>query len=107
MILMKRVGQELLSNSHHHPDHTGNSSLSPPSTDLIVGPGFKKTLPGYPSNPNGVILESDLAGRNLRELNFDEESLSLTIGGFRAVDYFGDSSFYLLKTPGVSTFLPS
>lgn len=94
--------QELIANSHHHPDHTGNPAGFPSTTDLIVGPGFKKTfLPGYPTDPKGVILESDYAGRKLREVNFDEESGGLRIGGFRAVDYFGDGSFYLLETPGV------
>ena len=30
--------------------------------ELVVGSGFKDTfLPGYPADPNGVILESDYA----------------------------------------------
>lgn len=72
-----------------------------------MGPGFKETiLPGYPRNPKALVRESDYAGRNLRELDFDQESGGLTIGGFKAIDYFGDGSFYLLATPGVSTNLP-
>jgi glyoxylase-like metal-dependent hydrolase (beta-lactamase superfamily II) len=41
----------------------------------------------------------DFRGRNLREVNF-AESPQLKIGGFDALDFFGDGSFYLLNTPG-------
>ena len=87
--------------SHPHFDHTGDPSTFPASTDLVVGPGFKDAmLPGWPANPDAVVRESDYEGRNLREISFSE---SLEIGGCRAVDYFGDGSFYLLDTPGVSS----
>lgn len=65
---------------------------------MIVGPGFTKNLtPGYPADKNGRILESDHAGRELREISFDQ---NLKIGRFNAFDYFGDGSFYLLDSPG-------
>ncbi|KAK4119085.1 hypothetical protein N657DRAFT_321601 [Parathielavia appendiculata] len=92
--------------SHHHADHTGNPNTFPSSTSLIVGPGFKSVLPGYPTNPNSPILESDLSGRELIELDFDSGTSGahtfqrLTIGRFRALDYFSDGSFYLLDSPG-------
>ena len=90
--------------SHHHLDHTGNPAGFPPSTSLIVGPGFRETvLPGYPTNPSSQVLEADYQGRDLRQINFEEESHGLEIGGYRAMDYFGDGSFYLLETPGVSS----
>lgn len=38
-------------------------------------------------------------GRHLREIDFDGAD-SLQIGRFRAFDYFGDGSFYLLDSPG-------
>lgn len=83
-------------------DHTGNPAGFPASTTLIVGPGFKETmLPGYPTDPSSHILEADYAGRDLRQLDFGEESHNLTIGGFRAIDFFDDGSFYLLESPGV------
>ena len=39
-------------------------------------------------------------GRDLREINFSEHNKSLAVGRFRAYDFFGDGSFYLLDTPG-------
>jgi glyoxylase-like metal-dependent hydrolase (beta-lactamase superfamily II) len=92
--------------SHHHFDHVGNPNTFPPTTSVIVGPGFKTMLPGYPTNPDSTILESDLANRQVIELNFDTGNSgnntyqTLTIGHFRALDYFGDGSFYLLDSPG-------
>jgi glyoxylase-like metal-dependent hydrolase (beta-lactamase superfamily II) len=86
--------------SHWHWDHTGDPSPFPSSTDVIVGPGFKEAfLPGYPSNPDAVILESDYNGRELRELSFDNEA-GIKIGNFNALDYFGDGSFYVIDAPG-------
>ncbi|KAL3440877.1 Metallo-hydrolase/oxidoreductase [Aspergillus insuetus] len=85
--------------SHWHYDHTGDPSTFDSFTALIVGPGCKNTfLPGYPSNEGSPILESDYAGRELRELDFTTDELH--IGQFDAVDYFGDGSFYLLDAPG-------
>lgn len=92
--------------SHHHFDHTGDPNTFPPSASLIVGPGFRAMLPGYPTNPESTILESSLANRQLIELNFDADRAGdspykpLNIGSFQALDYFGDGSFYLLNTPG-------
>lgn len=86
--------------SHYHWDHTGDPSTFPPSTDLVVGPGFKKAFtPGYPKNQDSPIRESDYQGRNLREISFDSK---FQIGGYAALDYFEDGSFYLLDSPGVS-----
>lgn len=84
--------------SHWHWDHTGNPGTFEKSTALIVGPGFTKTfIPGYPTNGDGRVLESDYEGRELREIAFDQ---GLKIGSFDAFDYFGDGSFYLLDSPG-------
>ncbi|KAL8664290.1 MAG: hypothetical protein Q9168_007937, partial [Polycauliona sp. 1 TL-2023] len=86
--------------SHYHWDHTGDPSTFPHSTDLVVGPGFKDAfVPAYPANQDSAIHESDYANRELREISFDSD---LTIGGYKALDYFGDGSFYLLDSPGVS-----
>ncbi|PIG81788.1 hypothetical protein AARAC_011840 [Aspergillus arachidicola] len=87
--------------SHNHFDHTGDPSRFPTSTQLIVGPGVKKgSWPGYPSRPDGTVLDSDAVGREIREINFD--NTGLRIGRFDAFDYFGDGSFYLLDAPGHS-----
>lgn len=48
--------------SHWHWDHIGDPSTFPPTTDLIVGAGFKEAmLPGAPANPESPIRESDYA----------------------------------------------
>ncbi|KIW30535.1 uncharacterized protein PV07_06274 [Cladophialophora immunda] len=84
--------------SHWHFDHIGNMETFPSSVNLIVGPGFKSgLLPGYPTNKDSHLLESDWAGRELVELEFDTR---LKLGQFRAIDYFDDGSFYLLDAPG-------
>lgn len=85
--------------SHWHFDHTGDPSTFPSSTKLIVGEGFKDAfLPGYPADPNGHVLESDFAGREVMEIDFS--NCNTTIGRFKAFDYFGDGSFYILDSPG-------
>lgn len=90
--------------SHHHWDHIGNMETFPMSTELVVGPGFKEAfLPGYPSDPDSPILETDYTGRSFREVDFAKEGRSLKIGHFDAYDYFSDGSFYLLDTPGHAT----
>ncbi|KAK3349146.1 beta-lactamase-like protein [Lasiosphaeria hispida] len=89
--------------SHYHFDHIGDPSLFGAKTALVVGPGFRENLvPGYPSNPNSPILESDYTGRELVELDFEDNSKwkVVTIGPFRGIDYFRDGSFYLLDSPG-------
>lgn len=84
--------------SHYHYDHTGDPSTFESHTKLVVGPGFKEAfVPGYPEKPDCQVLTSDYTGRDLVEIAFDE---SLKIGRFKAHDYFGDGSFYLLDAPG-------
>jgi glyoxylase-like metal-dependent hydrolase (beta-lactamase superfamily II) len=86
--------------SHYHFDHIGDLSRFDSSTALVVGPGFgQEMLPGYPADPEGIILQSDYTGRELHEINFEGEQ-GLRIGRFRAWDYFKDGSFYLLDAPG-------
>ncbi|CAK7241309.1 MAG: hypothetical protein STHCBS139747_002770 [Sporothrix thermara] len=110
--------------SHAHIDHTGNPGLFGPKTDLIIGPGFGSgtrgcsmhahgaatttdaplqphLFPGYPADPESLLLETDYKGRTLRELTSAEfDAAGIDISGIRALDYFGDGSFYLLDTPG-------
>ncbi|KAJ7717790.1 hypothetical protein B0H16DRAFT_1700848 [Mycena metata] len=82
--------------SHAHFDHIGDVSKFPASTDLVFGVGTPCET--RPSHPHAMLMESDLAGRNLVPIAFDESSLQ--IGGFKAHDYFGDGSLYLLDVPG-------
>ncbi|KAH6699949.1 beta-lactamase-like protein [Cadophora sp. MPI-SDFR-AT-0126] len=87
--------------SHYHWDHIGNMALFPASTALLVGQGFKandKVMPGYPENATSPVPSNSFTERELIEINFN--TTHLTIGGFRAHDYFSDGSLYLLDTPG-------
>ncbi|CEL02573.1 hypothetical protein ASPCAL03741 [Aspergillus calidoustus] len=85
--------------SHAHMDHVGRPSLFPTTAKLIVGPGIKQAFfPGYPTAPDSQILSREFAGREVAELSLPE--FSLDIGGLKALDYFGDGSFYLLSAPG-------
>ena len=85
--------------SHAHIDHVGDLSVFPPNTDLIVGPGLKAScMPGYPTNPDAFVLDSAFQGRRVQEVDF--ASSTTAIGGFRAVDFCSDGSFWLLEAPG-------
>ncbi|KAI0301673.1 beta-lactamase-like protein [Multifurca ochricompacta] len=87
--------------SHHHLDHAGDPSLFPPTTSLVVGPGFKsnrETYPGYPNNPDAHTVQDAFEGRDLIELDFNASLLK--VSGLRAIDWFEDGSFYILEAPG-------
>ncbi|KAJ9612253.1 hypothetical protein H2200_003850 [Cladophialophora chaetospira] len=89
--------------SHHHFDHVGDPRTFPANAKLLVGPGFKERhLPGWPANPEDDHSTSDTyEGREIEELSFEEGDERVSeIGGFKALDYFGDGSFYILATPG-------
>ncbi|KAL8640805.1 MAG: hypothetical protein Q9228_002319 [Teloschistes exilis] len=86
--------------SHHHFDHIGDPSTFPSSTRLVVGPNFEKLYqPAYPTNPSSLLRDSDTYGRSIEEIKFQDD---LHVGGFAAVDYFHDGSFYILDAPGHS-----
>jgi len=85
--------------SHSHIDHIGDTSKFPSSTELVLGPGSIGSLfPLYPENPESGVQKSDFAGRKVTEIQM--EDFDLDIGGFKAHDYFGDGSFYVLNVPG-------
>ena len=89
--------------SHHHFDHTGDTTKFPPSTRIVVGPGYKEAyLPGYPKDLETTDTTSDLyEGREVVEMDFSSsDPKACTIGGFKAYDYFSDGSLYMLSTPG-------
>jgi hypothetical protein len=89
----------MLIHDGRHWDHTGDPSTFPSSAKLIVGPGFKEVfLPGYPKDPQGHCLKTDFENREVHEVDFSGSNI--TIGRFRALDYFGDGSFYILDSPG-------
>lgn len=87
--------------SHFHFDHVGNPALFPAGTKLIVGPGSRAAIGnGYPNEPDAPVLASDWEGRELVELDFGDNGDILQIGQFKALDWFGDGSFFILHTPG-------
>ncbi|KAJ7902480.1 hypothetical protein B0H13DRAFT_1717460 [Mycena leptocephala] len=74
----------------------GDMSKFPNSTGLIIGSETDTST--FPENPNSLLQVSDFAGHKLTEINFAVSNL--TFSGLKAIDYFGDGSFYLLNTPG-------
>lgn len=57
---VKSLTLQCVSNSHWHFDHTGDMTKLPSKVNLVVGEGFKENLlPGYPTNPDSALLESD------------------------------------------------
>ncbi|KAJ6512251.1 beta-lactamase-like protein [Mycena vitilis] len=81
--------------SHAHYDHVGDMSKFPASTHLVFGGSMLTDTCDV--NSKSTLLKSDLAGRKLVPLQFEA---SLKIGGFKAHDFFGDGSFYILDVPG-------
>jgi hypothetical protein len=51
------------------------------------------------------VKSADLKGRRVNELDFDNSKESISIGRFKAFDWFEDGSFYLLDVPGHSAGL--
>ncbi|KAJ7755382.1 hypothetical protein DFH07DRAFT_700326, partial [Mycena maculata] len=81
----------------------GDKSKFSSSTDLVYGQDT--VMDTYLTNPMSTLLGSDLAGRKLVRVDFTKSQLE--IGGFKAHDYTGDGSFYLLDVPGVCLTLVS
>ncbi|KAI1388156.1 uncharacterized protein F4822DRAFT_430911 [Hypoxylon trugodes] len=87
--------------SHRHFDHTGDPSVFPFSTDLVVGPGLKKIVgEGYPIDEESICSTSAWEGRNFIELDFETDRRVTSIGRWKAIDWFEDGSFYLLHSIG-------
>ncbi|KAJ7931669.1 beta-lactamase-like protein [Mycena leptocephala] len=82
--------------SHTHFDHIGDMSKFPNTTAIIIGSETDTSI--YPQFPNASLQASDFAGHEVTKIDFT--SSNLTFSGLRAIDYFGDGSFYLLDTPG-------
>ncbi|KAF7356473.1 Metallo-beta-lactamase superfamily protein [Mycena venus] len=82
--------------SHAHFDHIGDMSKFPNTTELIIGAETDTAI--YPNSPNATLQASDLAGRKVTKIDFS--AANLTFSDLKAIDYFGDGSFYLLNTPG-------
>ncbi|KAF7374591.1 Metallo-beta-lactamase superfamily protein [Mycena sanguinolenta] len=75
---------------------SGDMSKFPNSTKLVIG--SETDTETYPEFPNATLQTSDFAGRTVTKIDFS--TANLTFSGIKAIDYFGDGSFYLLNTPG-------
>lgn len=84
--------------SHSHLDHRGDVSLFPPNTALNYGKEMAVMKPEITGKEDAVFLSSDFAGRHNNEIDFSKSTIK--IGGFAALDFYQDGSFYLLDTPG-------
>ncbi|KAJ7642806.1 beta-lactamase-like protein [Mycena polygramma] len=82
--------------SHAHFDHIGDMSKFPNNTGLIIG--SETDTATYPQSLNATLQDSDFAGHQVTKIDF--ATANLTFSGLKAIDYFGDGSFYLLNTPG-------
>ncbi|KAL9485404.1 LOW QUALITY PROTEIN: hypothetical protein ACSS6W_004193 [Trichoderma asperelloides] len=83
---------------HSHLDHRGDVSLFPPNTTLNYGKEMAVMKPEITGTEEAVFLSSDFAGRHNNEIDFSKSTFK--IGGFDALDFYDDGSFYLLDTPG-------
>ncbi|RAH69235.1 MBL fold metallo-hydrolase [Aspergillus aculeatinus CBS 121060] len=85
--------------SHAHIDHVGRPSRFPSRTKPVVGPGIKEAFyPGRPAVKEAPVAAREFLGRKVEGLT--PSQFNLEIGGLKALDYFGDGSFYLLSAPG-------
>ncbi|KAK4553127.1 hypothetical protein LTR86_009854 [Recurvomyces mirabilis] len=85
--------------SHAHFDHVGSPAAFPSSTDLVVPNGLQiRCQNAEETDPERYMLSRAFKDRKVREIDFANSNTS--IGGFRAIDFFRDGSFWLLDAPG-------
>lgn len=90
--------------SHLHWDHAGDATPFT-SADIVLGAGAKVPLAEevYPANPKGTVSALP-SGRNTVFIDYGPASSRHIISPFgsftRAVDFYGDGSFYIVDTPG-------
>ncbi|KAF7301107.1 Metallo-beta-lactamase superfamily protein [Mycena indigotica] len=82
--------------SHGHFDHIGDMKKWPKKRKIVVSSQTDTSI--FPDNKNSDFQASDFAGHKLIKADFSRSNL--TISGMRALDQFGDGSFYLLDAPG-------
>ncbi|KAJ7078542.1 beta-lactamase-like protein [Mycena belliarum] len=80
--------------SHAHFDHIGDMSKFPSSIELVFGQDMVRPT----ESPDTQLNEGDLVGRQLVPIDFANSQLE--ISGFKAHDFYGDGSLYLLDVPG-------
>lgn len=89
--------------SHHHFDHIGNFSDFQPSTTLFLGPAERKPFVGDVAKKLQMD-EKSLAKHNITFMSDIPKQKWIDVGCFKGIDFWGDGSFYVLSTPGVSPY---
>ena len=98
---MRRNGQ-LSENSHAHWDHCRPIRDVFPNATALFGPGTKESCsPGHMADPNiqwdGRFFDPERATERWEELH----GPWVPFGPFdKALDYFGDGSFWIMQAPG-------
>ncbi|CDZ96340.1 Beta-lactamase-like [Phaffia rhodozyma] len=84
--------------SHTHFDHVSDISAFPKSVSIVLGPREKE--PSTDDLMNEFKVDrSGIDGREVRFLSNDEDQW-IDVGCFKGFDYYGDSSLFILSTPG-------
>ena len=84
--------------SHAHCDHAGDPSRFPHS-EVVVHPETAEAVrKGYPADSKSQIPQDQLPLERTRVL--DEGAGWAPLGPFRAHDFFGDGSVYVVDAPG-------
>ncbi|KAJ7633718.1 hypothetical protein B0H17DRAFT_961708 [Mycena rosella] len=73
----------------------GTVSNIPDTMGLMFG--AETNITTFPESPTATLQASDLVGHNITKIDF--AAVNLTFSGLKAIDYFGDGSFYLLHIP--------
>ncbi|KZV65137.1 Metallo-hydrolase/oxidoreductase [Peniophora sp. CONT] len=84
--------------SHAHCDHSGDPSRFPRAKIVVHPETAEVASKGYPMDQKSQIAQDLLPGERTRVL--DEQAGWSPLGPFRAHDFFGDGSAYVVDAPG-------
>ncbi|KIM89273.1 hypothetical protein PILCRDRAFT_219284 [Piloderma croceum F 1598] len=91
--------------SHCHFDHVGDFTTFEPSTALYLGPISHSDKPILSDIARALqVDEAKLAKHRIEFMSDVHKDRWIDVGCLKGVDYWGNGSFYILSTPGVSRF---